>query len=73
MRQKRIDKARKLPVQWQGQDCAWEMPISAGPADALRPESYFIGLLGLGESLTASLPPIILTPKTSQNYELEQT
>lgn len=73
MRPKRTYKARKLPVQWQMKDCAWELQINTPPADLLRPESYFIGLLGLGAALTASMPPIILTPKTSQNYELEQT
>lgn len=72
MRSKRPSKIRSLPVLWQTQDCAWQSRINVQRPDAKPPESYFIGLLGLGASLTADMPPIILTPKTSQNYELKE-
>lgn len=73
MRPKRTNKNRKLPVHWQKRECAWQPEVQVRLPDAPPPESYFIGLLGLGASLTASMPPIILTHKTSQKYELKQT
>jgi len=74
MRRKPTSKIRTLPVLWPAQESAWESPINGCPSGPLLPESYFIGMLGLGASLAAaSLPPIILTPKTSQKHELEQT
>jgi len=73
MRRKQTSKIRSLPVQWQMQDCAWISLVNVRQPGAVPPESYFIGLLGLGGSLTACTPPIILTPKTSQKYELKQS
>ncbi len=70
MASKRKSKIRNLPVEWQGGD-AWRLPVQVRPPAAVPPESYFIGMLGLGASLTSSLPPIILTEKTSPKYELK--
>jgi len=68
MRPQRTSKIRTLPVSWPVGDCAWASPVNVRPSDAVAPEAYFIGLLGLG----AAMPPIILTPKNSQKYELKQ-
>jgi hypothetical protein len=72
MRAKQKSKIRALPVLWPEGDCAWEPKVKARMADMAPPESFFIGLLGLGMSLTSVMPPIILTPKNSQNYELKE-
>ena len=64
--------ARTLPVQWQ-ENCAWQPQVHVRQPDLAPLESFFIGMLGLGASLTASMPPIILTDKTSHEYELKQT
>jgi hypothetical protein len=73
MRPKRTSRNRRLPIQWSDQECAWQPRVQVGQSNVVPPESYFIGLLGLGASLTASMPPIILTHKTSPKYELKQT
>lgn len=73
MRPKRTKKNRKLPVHWQKRESAWQPEVQVRQPGAAPPESFFIGMLGLGASLTASLPPIILTHKTAHEYELKQT
>ena len=62
---------RIVPVQWQ--ECAWQPQVQVRQPDMAPPESFFIGMLGLGAALTATMPPIILTHKTSHEYELKQT
>jgi len=61
---------RKVPVLWQ-ESALWQ-PLIQMRQPQVALEKFFIGMPELSASMATSMPPIILTPKTSHEYEFKE-